>query len=76
MSLSLSCEPVDQTVGAEPGDERWGAVDRKRNDGLTNRDPAHVVKADDREREYDPVPECVHDAADLDEPDHARQVRV
>ena len=40
------------------------------------RDPTHVVQVDDDEREHDPVSERVDDAAYLDEPDLARQVRI
>jgi hypothetical protein len=67
---------VDRPAGAEAGDERRDARERQRESGLGERDPAHVVQVDDDERDHDPVPECVHDAADLDEPDRSREVRV
>jgi hypothetical protein len=67
---------VDERAGAQAGDERGGPADGEREAGLRERDPAHVVQVDDREGEHDPVPERVHDATHLYEPDHARQVRV
>ena len=60
----------------EPAEQRGGAADREREASLRERDPAHVVEVDDGEREDDPVPERVHDAAGLDEPDRAREMRV
>ena len=59
-----------------PASQRRGAAEGEREARLRERDPAHVVQVDDGEREDDPVAERVHDAAGLDEPDRARQMRV
>ena len=40
------------------------------------RDPAHVVEVDEREREHDPVPERVAEPAELEGLDGARQAAV
>jgi hypothetical protein len=69
-------EPVDQGAGEPPGCEGSHSADGEREAGLREGDPAHVVEVDDGEREHDPVPERVDDAARLHEPDRSRELRV
>jgi hypothetical protein len=71
-----SADPIDRPAGAEARDERGHAGEGEREPRLGERDPAHVVQVDDDERDHDPVAERVHDAAGLDEPDRAGQVRI
>ena len=63
----------DERAGDEARGERGGRVDRGREPGEAERDPAHVVQVDDQERQDDPVPERVRQPADLQHPDRPRQ---
>ena len=49
---------------------------RRRQAGRAEPEAAHVVQVDDEEREDDPVPERVDHAADLEQPDVAREPRI
>ena len=73
-------EPRAEAVDHRPGEDP-GAELRQRGDGdheacRPQAEAADVVQVDHEEREDDPVPEGVHHAADLQQPDVARQVRV
>ena len=69
-------DAVDGGACHQPRGQCGHAAEGKREARLGERDPAHVVEVDDDERQDDPVPERVDDAADLNQPDLARQMRV
>jgi hypothetical protein len=69
-------EAVDDRSHRDARGELRGAGDRDRDAGRRDSEPAHVVQVDREEREDDPVAERVGDAADLEQPDVAGQLRV
>ena len=75
----------EHAAGAEPVDQRAGEDARRELGRCRHRDDeprqpepesAHVVEVDDEERQDDAVPEGVHHAAELEQPDVARQLRI
>ena len=61
-----AAEPVDERAGDRAGDERDGGVRREHEAGDRQRDAAHVVEVDQRERQHDAVAERVAEAAELE----------
>ncbi len=77
---AAECEPWAEAVDHRPGEDPGAELaDRRNGDDEARRsqaEAADVVQVDHEEREHDPVPEGVQDAADLEEPDLARQLRI
>ena len=69
-------EPVRERAADEPRAQRGGGVRRDDQPCDAQRDPADVVQIDDQERPDDTVPEHVREAARLEDPDVAGQLRV
>jgi len=60
-----AAEPVDEMTADRRRDERHGGVRREHEPGDRERDPAHVVQVDERERKHDAVPERVAEPTEL-----------
>jgi hypothetical protein len=72
-----SCtEPVDHRAHRDACDQLRCGGDRDRDPGGCDPEPANVGQVDREEREHDPVPERVRDAADLEQPDVAWKLRI
>ena len=69
-------DAVDDRTRRDAGDELRRRRDRDSEPGGSQPEAADVVEVDDEERQHDAVPERVDDAADLEEPDVARQLRI
>ena len=73
---ALRAEPVDHGPDRDARGELRSGRDRDRDPGGRDPEAADVVQVDREEREDDAVPERVRDAADLEQPDVAGELRV
>ena len=69
-------EAVDHGAHRDAGDQLRCRRDRDRDPGGRDPEPADVGQVDREEREHDAVPERVRDAADLEQPDVAGELRI
>src|SRR6185436_19459155 len=69
-------EPVDERSGDDPSCQLRGGRRCDDESSDAEGEAAHVVQVDDEERQDEAVPERVHDAAELQQPYLARQLRI
>ncbi len=73
---ALRSEAVDHRAHRDAGGQLSRSRDRDRDPRRGDPEPADVGQVDREEREHDAVPERVRDAADLEQPDVARELRI
>ena len=73
---ALRAEAVDHRPHRDARGQLRSSRDRDRDPGGGDPEPADVGQVDREEREHDAVPERVRDAADLEQPDVAGELRV
>jgi hypothetical protein len=73
---SAPADAVDDDADRRPGEQAGGAGRRQHEPGRPQREAAHVVQVDDKEREREAVADRVREPAEAEDPDGPGEPRV